>query len=115
MSAKHAKDSDCNVGADGCCQICGVSHTDVCPKCGGRGFHVAPCWHSLPEITDPDAALVELRKLARRCYEDISKDPARMVELFIQLDEYLSNNEGRSPRAVPRRPKAGRSLPKDWR
>jgi len=102
----HAKDSDCNVGDDGCCTECGVSHTEQCPNCGGRGFHAAPCWHSLPEITDPDTTLVELRKLARRCYEDISKDPARMAELFIQLDEHLSKKH---------EPGYLGHLPEDWK
>ena len=39
----HAKDSDCTVGQDGCCEGCGVSHGAPCDACGGRGFHTADC------------------------------------------------------------------------
>lgn len=41
----HTRDEDCTVGKDGCCTVCGVSHTAEC-DCGGRGFHRPGC----PEI-----------------------------------------------------------------
>jgi hypothetical protein len=107
----HSKDSDCNVGADGCCTECGVSHTDACPRCGGRGFHVddpngPPCFlQSLPANTTPDEHLAMLRKHARAVYEDVaSADPSSMAELFMQLDEYLTKNVGQMAH-----------LPEDWK
>ena len=43
ITHEHAKDSDCAVGDDGCCIICGVSHSCPCEVCGGAGFHEPTC------------------------------------------------------------------------
>lgn len=40
---KHAQDEDCNVGTDGCCTVCGVSHTAACTTCGGHGYRRPNC------------------------------------------------------------------------
>jgi len=42
-SSSHSCDSDCNIGDDGCCVVCGVEHGDPCHSCGGTGFHTADC------------------------------------------------------------------------
>ena len=42
-SMLHEKDSDCTVGEDGQCSVCGVTHTNECPECHGRGFHTTEC------------------------------------------------------------------------
>ena len=41
----HKQDSDCApyLDADDQCTVCGVSHTNECPSCGGRGFHKPSC------------------------------------------------------------------------
>jgi hypothetical protein len=40
----HERDSDCSPYlVDGQCTVCGVSHTNECPSCGGRGFHEPSC------------------------------------------------------------------------
>lgn len=39
----HTRDEHCVVGDNGCCTVCGVSHGDPCPDCGGRGFHNEGC------------------------------------------------------------------------
>jgi hypothetical protein len=40
----NSGDADCTVGADGCCERCGVSHTpDPCPECGQRAYHLSQC------------------------------------------------------------------------
>jgi hypothetical protein len=40
----HTKDSDCTIDTETlCCNVCGVEHGDVCPDCGGRGFHKPTC------------------------------------------------------------------------
>ena len=39
----HSQDSDCTVGADGLCTVCGVEHGDPCGTCGCRGFHNPAC------------------------------------------------------------------------
>ncbi len=46
LPPNHTKDSDCTVGADGCCIQCGVGHTEQCPVCGGCGFHEENCMES---------------------------------------------------------------------
>lgn len=40
---EHSRDEDCDVGADGCCEVCGVSHGGACSTCGGAGFHRIGC------------------------------------------------------------------------
>lgn len=42
-SLLHGRDSDCNIGKNGCCVVCGVEHGAPCPSCGGTGFHTAEC------------------------------------------------------------------------
>lgn len=40
----HLQDSDCTVDPNtGCCQDCGVDHSEQCPECQGRGFHRMGC------------------------------------------------------------------------
>jgi hypothetical protein len=40
----HEQDKDCAPYlVDGQCTVCGVSHTNECPSCGGRGFHKPNC------------------------------------------------------------------------
>ena len=39
----HSRDEECTVGHDGCCTVCGVSHTETCVACGGKGFHRDSC------------------------------------------------------------------------
>lgn len=41
----HGRDSDCTVGVDGLCEVCGVYHdpANACAECGGVAFHVAGC------------------------------------------------------------------------
>jgi len=40
----HEQDSDCAPYlVDDQCTVCGVSHTNQCPECGGRGFHKPEC------------------------------------------------------------------------
>ena len=40
----HEQDSDCAPYlVDGQCTVCGVSHANWCPSCGGRGFHTPRC------------------------------------------------------------------------
>lgn len=39
----HTRDEDCVLDADQQCTVCGVSHTEICPFCGGRGFHKDDC------------------------------------------------------------------------
>lgn len=51
MRPNHEKDEDCDVGEDGTCRGCGVSHVDLCGVCGGRGFHREGC----SEIEEHDA------------------------------------------------------------
>ena len=41
--ARHGRDEDCTVGADGCCIVCGVAHGAACLTCGGEGFHRDAC------------------------------------------------------------------------
>jgi hypothetical protein len=44
MHNSHSKDSDCTVNEETeCCDVCGVSHGEECPDCGGRGFHKPVC------------------------------------------------------------------------
>lgn len=42
---KHTSDKDCkgSIGKDDVCKVCGVSHGDPCPDCGGRGYHEKGC------------------------------------------------------------------------
>jgi hypothetical protein len=40
LTEEHTRDSDCTVGEDGMCEVCGVLHGDPCQSCGGKGFHV---------------------------------------------------------------------------
>lgn len=42
----HVCDEDCTVGEDGCCEVCGVSHTATCARCGGHGYHYTGCQES---------------------------------------------------------------------
>ena len=44
-SKMHKQDSDCTpyLDADDQCTVCGVSHANECPSCGGRGFHKPSC------------------------------------------------------------------------
>ena len=40
----HCRDSDCIVNPSTLlCDVCGVSHSEGCDLCGGRGFHNFPC------------------------------------------------------------------------
>lgn len=39
----HNQDTDCTLDDDLQCVVCGVSHSGVCPSCGGRGFHLPTC------------------------------------------------------------------------
>jgi hypothetical protein len=39
----HTHDTDCTVGEDNCCTVCGVEHGDACPTCGQRAYHTAGC------------------------------------------------------------------------
>jgi hypothetical protein len=41
----HTCDEDCAglVDETGCCSVCGVSHTGLCPECHGTGFHRPGC------------------------------------------------------------------------
>lgn len=39
----HSKDSDCTVGDNGCCTVCGAHHGEPCACCGARAFHVDGC------------------------------------------------------------------------
>lgn len=39
----HDKDSDCSVGEDGTCSVCGADHGEPCPDCHGRAFHNPGC------------------------------------------------------------------------
>ena len=41
---EHTQDSDCAVGMNGTCEVCGVLH-GVRPLCNGRGFHADTCEH----------------------------------------------------------------------
>lgn len=44
QTAPHRADADCTVNeATGCCYICGVDHSEPCPECAGRGFHLPTC------------------------------------------------------------------------
>lgn len=41
---EHTKDEDCDVDPEtGLCKVCRVDHSDLCPDCGGRGFHNEGC------------------------------------------------------------------------
>ena len=51
----HTQDSDCQVGANGECEICGVLHGDACPTCNGQGFHAADCPDSDANYVPADA------------------------------------------------------------
>lgn len=42
-SGRHMRDEDCTVGPDGCCLVCGVTHTEPCHDCHGSGYHLAGC------------------------------------------------------------------------
>jgi hypothetical protein len=50
VEGRHSQDTDCMVGPDGCCVVCGVEHGEPCPACGGRGFHAAGCGRSDAEV-----------------------------------------------------------------
>jgi hypothetical protein len=39
----HTKDSDCTIGEDLCCTVCGVSHGAPCYECEQTGFHADDC------------------------------------------------------------------------
>lgn len=39
----HDCDADCTLDSDEQCVVCGVSHTETCHLCGGRGFHRPTC------------------------------------------------------------------------
>lgn len=39
----HAKDDDCQLGADRTCTGCGAAHGDPCLECGGRAYHRPGC------------------------------------------------------------------------
>lgn len=52
----HEKDSDCTVGADGCCEYCHVDHSDPCPACGGAGFHRPNCFWMSPILAGMEVA-----------------------------------------------------------
>ena len=41
--ADHNNDSDCTLGADDCCVVCGAHHGEPCHLCGMRGFHRNGC------------------------------------------------------------------------
>ena len=44
MATMHEQDSDCAPFLiDDQCTVCGVSHTNECPECHGRGFHKPEC------------------------------------------------------------------------
>jgi len=44
MAKMHEQDSDCAPFlVDEQCTVCGVSHTNECPECHGRGFHKPEC------------------------------------------------------------------------
>ena len=71
----HTQDEDCTIGADGCCEICGVSHTVQCDVCGGRGFHR----HDCAEMQEIDRSIRE-GNAERDCAET---DPFAGVRAFV--------------------------------
>ncbi len=36
-------DAMVSLGADGCCTVCGVGHSESCGSCGKKAFHVDGC------------------------------------------------------------------------
>lgn len=49
----HTTDDDCDVGPDGCCTECGVSHGAPCLECECRAFHAEGCHQSDATVCDP--------------------------------------------------------------
>ena len=49
-SQSHSSDTDCTVGDDNCCTVCGVEHGERCPTCGKRAYHTAGCIHNCPQF-----------------------------------------------------------------
>lgn len=39
----HTTDTDCTLDDTDTCTVCGVTHGDPCPECGGRGYHNEGC------------------------------------------------------------------------
>lgn len=51
--ADHTQDSNCTVGPDGVCLICGVYHGEPCPTCNARGYHLDDCPYMLTPTGPP--------------------------------------------------------------
>lgn len=62
----HDRDSDCTLDADGQCEVCGVSHTETCDLCGGRGFHAD---EDCPELCDR-SSVEYTEAMARKAVRD---------------------------------------------
>jgi hypothetical protein len=43
IAGVHRKASDCTLDENKNCTVCGVSHGEPCPTCGGAGFHLEGC------------------------------------------------------------------------